>query len=115
MKSEKMFVLAILSLLIVVKNRLKKTIRVTRMRRITGHLIMSLAVLTLFSGGETQADILSFSFTDPVGDHSGVVDLVSVTVTFDNTTGDYEVLLTADAANPFNGNFRINLNLFNPE
>ena len=34
---------------------------------------------------------------------------------FDAVTGDYDIVLTADAANPFVGDFRININLFNPD
>lgn len=70
---------------------------------------------------------LSFSFADPVGDHlqltpvrqlnppAGVIDAVGLHFTFDNTTGDYEIILTASAANPFAGGFRIVVVLFNPD
>jgi hypothetical protein len=34
---------------------------------------------------------------------------------FDDVTGSYEITLTADAAHPFVGTFRININLFNPD
>jgi hypothetical protein len=85
------------------------------MKRITTHLIIFAAGLALLSPQEAEAEILSFSFTDPVGDHTGLVDVLNVVVTFDNTTADYDILLTAHAANPFNGSFRINLNLFNPD
>jgi len=32
---------------------------------------------------------------------------------FDPATGDYQILLVATQANPFNGDFRVNINLFN--
>ncbi len=38
-----------------------------------------------------------------------------MTFTFDNTTGAYEILFTADSAHPFLGAFRLNVNLFNPD
>jgi YVTN family beta-propeller protein len=80
--------------------------------------------------GENSAAIpapLSFSFADPVGDHlqvtplrqlnppAGVIDVMGLHFTFENTTGDYEITLTASAANPFLGGFRVNVLLFNPE
>lgn len=54
----------------------------------------------------------TISFTDPVGDHTGTVDVVGMDLNFD-VTGNYTIDLTADTANPFFGNFRININLFN--
>jgi hypothetical protein len=62
-----------------------------------------------------QANQLTFSFSDPVGDQSGTVDLTGMTMNFDNATGNYNIVLTATAANPFVGTFRINVNLFNPD
>ena len=65
----------------------------------------------------TNAQLLSFEFIDPTNDRtrSFGIDLVSVSVVFDNTNGDYEILLTADPASPFVGNFRINSNMVNPD
>jgi hypothetical protein len=54
----------------------------------------------------------TISFTDPVGDHTGIVDVVGMDLNFD-AGGNYTIDLTADAANPFAGDFRININLFN--
>lgn len=53
------------------------------------------------------------SFSDPVGDHSGIVDVVGMDLTITESTGDYTIDLFADSANPFTGDFRININLFN--
>ena len=52
------------------------------------------------------------SFSDPVGDHTGIVDVTGMTLDFD-VAGNYTIDLTATAADPFNGNFRININLWN--
>jgi hypothetical protein len=61
------------------------------------------------------ANQLTFSFSDPVGDQSGMIDLTGMTMDFDNATGNYNIVLTATATNPFVGTFRINANLFNPD
>jgi PKD repeat protein len=58
---------------------------------------------------------LTFSVLDPVGDQTGPVDVVSMVLNFDNATGQYEIVLTADAAHPFVGDFRININLYNQD
>jgi len=72
---------------------------------------------------------LSFAFEDPTRDHlqltpvrqqnpppqEGVIDLVGLHFTFDGTTGDYEITLTASGANPFAGGFRVNVAMFNPD
>ncbi len=72
-------------------------------------------VAMLSSASLSHADLSYFRFDDPVGDHTGNTDVVRMDFTFDQATGDYTILLTADAANPFRGDFRININLFNPD
>ncbi len=70
-----------------------------------------------------HATLLRFNFTDGVGQDSdpgffypiGAIDLTGLQVTFDDTTGAYEATFTAAAANPFQGDFRLNINLFNPD
>jgi hypothetical protein len=64
--------------------------------------------------------MLFFSFDDPVGDqypdsssNPFDVDVTKMDFTFDDSTGYYEIVFTADDANPFQGDFRINVNLFN--
>ena len=57
--------------------------------------------------------IVIYDFSDPVGDHTGTVDITHMTFSIDESTGNYAIDLTADAVNPFAGNFRININLFN--
>ena len=78
-------------------------------------VLVALASLATSFGGEIQAETLSFGFSDPVGDHTGRIDVVGMVFTFDSSTGAYQIQLTADAANPFIGRFRINLHLFNPD
>jgi len=80
-------------------------------------MLCSSLLLLAFVGlsGQARAAPLFFSITDPVGDHTGAIDIGSMLFAFDNATGDYEIGLTAAAANPFLGNFRININLFNPD
>jgi len=74
-----------------------------------------IGMVTLCLTPLTRADLYYFYFDDPVGDHHGSIDVVGLDFTFDHGTGDYTILLTADAANPFRGNFRININIFNPD
>ncbi len=56
---------------------------------------------------------LSLTVVDPAGDHTGPIDVVRMEMGFDDGTGDYEISLTASAAAPFDGDFRVNINLFN--
>lgn len=78
--------------------------------------LIALLVLQLgVAVAHAQGPNLSFTFVDPVGDHTGEIDVVSMEFRFDNTTGDYEIVLTANPAFPFTGYFRININLFNPD
>jgi len=57
---------------------------------------------------------LSLTFVDPVGDNTGPIDVTQLSMTFDNTTGAYEIVLTATSEAPFQGPFRIVVNLWNP-
>lgn len=59
------------------------------------------------------APAVTLSFTDPVGDNSGIVDVVNMDMNIDEVTGYYTIDILADNANPFTGDFRININLFN--
>ena len=80
------------------------------------------AVVTALGTSRAQATMLEFSFTDPEGDTflfpgevGPVTDVAGLFFTFDNTTGDYEITMTAFPDNPFIGDFIINANLFNPD
>ena len=76
---------------------------------------LCLAILAALFVRGTHAQTLTLSFSDPVGDHSGIVDVTDMTMTFDRSTGNYEIVLTATPTSPFNGSFRVNINLFNPD
>jgi hypothetical protein len=65
--------------------------------------------------GTTQGANLTFSFIDPVGDSTGSIDVTEMMVIYNNATGNYTITLTATAANPFVGLFRVNINLYNPD
>jgi len=56
-------------------------------------------------------------FVDVAGDPDSPinVDLVNLYLAFDPTTGNYQLLWVADPANPFQGTFRLNANIFNPD
>jgi uncharacterized repeat protein (TIGR01451 family) len=66
-------------------------------------------------GAAAQDQQLSFSFADPVGDQTGRIDVKSMVMVFDSTTGAYSINLIATPANPFIGMFRVNINLLNPD
>lgn len=53
------------------------------------------------------------SFSDPVGDHTGAVDVIGMEFDINAATGDYVATIEATAAAPFLGDFRINLNIWN--
>jgi len=74
-------------------------------------LFLLLAVFAV----SAQAENLFVVFTDPAGDSQGPVDVVGVGLSFDKTTGAYTLILLADSSGPFQGNFRVNINLYNPD
>ena len=73
------------------------------------------ACVVMTSPTTAHAEMLRVSFTDPLGDHTGGIDVVGVDLTFDNTTGDYQVLFRADSSGHFAGVFQIDVSLFNPD
>ena len=79
--------------------------------------VIMFCLLLLVSGQNTRANMLFFSFDDPVGDQydSFYIDVVKMDFAFDDITGAYEIVFTADASNLFQDEFRINVNLFNPD
>jgi hypothetical protein len=50
---------------------------------------------------------------DPAGDHNGNADITRVILSFDDVTGDYQIIASTAAAHPFANEFRMNLNLLN--
>ena len=62
-----------------------------------------------------QAQFLSISFEDPVGDQLGNTDLIGLSFTFNRETGEYEVVLIADGNMGFGDQFVVGVNLFNPD
>ena len=79
------------------------------------HRIILLAILTFTGMATAQAEPLVCSFPDPVGDYTGMVDVTGMSFDFDNSSGNYTITLTATTAKPFVGQFRVNVNLFNPD
>lgn len=59
------------------------------------------------------ASLITITYTDPVGDHTGIVDVTGMDFIFESSNGNYELNIQSDSANPFTGEFRININLFN--
>lgn len=73
-------------------------------------LFIALLTAAMLAPSYSQAEIISF--TDPVGDHTGLVDVIGMDLDI-AASGDYSIDIFADAANPFVGDFRVNINLFN--
>ena len=64
--------------------------------------------------GSSHAVLITF--TDPVGDQTGAVDVTNMNFDINTTNGNFTIVLTADAGHPFASTtsaFRININLFN--
>lgn len=77
-------------------------------------LAVAIAVAVLVGSGEAaHAALLSVSWLDQVDSNSP--NLVSVALTFDNSTGDYTIELGASSADPFQGTFLASVNLLNPD
>src|SRR4051812_19603651 len=74
-----------------------------------------LCVLMMMLSSSSGAVSLRVVLSDPIGDTTGRVDVVNVVMDFETATGAYTIRLTADSGHPFSGQFRINLNLFNPD
>ena len=85
--------------------------RSSSFRRLAGAAAIA---LILGFGGPAHATLLTASWLDQ-DDSSDTAspDLLSVTLTFDNTTGDFTVQLFASSAQPFTGSFAANVNLLN--
>ncbi len=83
--------------------------RSSSFRRLAGAAAIA---LILGFGGPAHATLLTASWLDQDdGSDTASPDLLSVTLTFDNTTGDLTVQFFASSAQPFTGNFSANLNL----
>src|SRR5258707_8306806 len=61
----------------------------------------------------STAQARTLTFTDPVADQTGTIDVIGMVMTF-SKTGHYRIDLTASADHPFVGEFRVNINLYNP-
>lgn len=83
--------------------------------------LVGLTFIVFTSPTLVNASLFTFSFSDPVGDGypsfgpQTQIDLTGMTFTYDNTTGAFETIYTADPSKPFIGEFRLNTNLFNPD
>jgi hypothetical protein len=56
---------------------------------------------------------LEIVVADPSGDHTGSIDVTEMVMSFDASTGEYEISIRASAEAPFIGDFRVNINLYN--
>lgn len=84
-------------------------------RTIIAALVVTLPTLWVVASSQAQSAPVPLLITvdDPLGDNTGLIDVSSMTLLFDQASGAYEMTLTASAAAPFVGPFRVNVNLFN--
>jgi len=75
--------------------------------------ILMAALIAMVTFNLVQAEPVLVSVTDPVSDNTGPVDVIGMEFEFDNETGNYRILLTTTDAEPFLGDFRIDIELFN--
>ena len=72
----------------------------------------NLLLMCLLGAVTANSNATVISFSDPTGDHTGMVDVTQMSLDFD-ASGDYSIDITASASAPFTGAFRININLWN--
>jgi hypothetical protein len=82
------------------------------LRRSILQIVTLFGIVSLMVVSTAQARTVSF--TDPVADQTGTIDVIGMVMTF-SKTGHYRIDLTASADHPFVGQFRVNVNLYNPE
>jgi hypothetical protein len=75
-------------------------------------ILSTIAAVAMTAAPAFAADY-TITFVDPVADSTGAIDATRMVVVFNNVTGDYKVTFTSTGAQPFNQNFRLNVNLFN--
>jgi hypothetical protein len=76
--------------------------------------ILGVVAVGTLQAGPPPSSVRTFSITDPGGDQRGAIDVTTMVMTFNQKNGKYQIVLTADAAHPFSGQFRVNINVYNP-
>ncbi len=85
-----------------------------KLRRSILHIVTLLGILSFTVVSTAQAAHI-VSFTDPVGDQTGTIDVTGMVMTFRHDDGHFKIDLTADKDHPFFGEFRVDINLFNSD
>lgn len=84
------------------------------MRQMKRTMTLLSAVFSMTLMGSVNATTVVLSAIDPVGDQFvPSPDLVQMKFVFDNVTGAYVIELETTNEDPFIGDFRVNINLFN--
>ena len=92
------------------KNKVQPSMKT--LRRSVLQIVTLLAIFSFTVASTAQAHTISF--IDPVGDQKGTIDVIEMVMTF-TKTGHFQIVLTASADHPFVGEFRVNINLYNPD
>lgn len=74
--------------------------------------LVTAALIALLIAGTARSEVLAVDFFDPVGDPTGGIDVVSMSLIFDTASGEYSLILFATEAQPFFGSFRLNIHLY---
>src|SRR3954453_9593174 len=77
--------------------------------------VLLLAQVIFLVPAQLFAAELAFTFHDMAGDPRDKTDVTKVYFQFDNQTGNFNVEVTTDPANPFNGTHLLYLSVFNPD
>jgi hypothetical protein len=78
--------------------------------------ILSFMIVSTAQAAQTKVPkpMKTITFMDPSNDTTGAIEVTEMVMTF-NKNGVYQIVLTASADKPFFGQFRVNINLFNPD
>src|SRR5437868_2196600 len=72
------------------------------------------AMVAVITPIQVRASLLSFVINHPYDDFTtGGIDIRRMQMNFDTETLRYSIQLTSTVANPFFGDFRVNINLYN--
>jgi hypothetical protein len=92
------------------KNKVQPSMKTLRRSVLQIAILVGIFSFTVASTAQAR----TISYIDPVGDQKGTIDVIGMVMTF-TKTGHYQIVLTASADHPFVGEFRVNINLYNPD
>lgn len=79
----------------------------------TGGVGLGLGSSTHSALAKPTSTLLGLTYVDPSGDSTGPVDVTGMSMSWDSHQ-NYTITINATSSKPFTGQFRINLNLYDP-